>query len=1751
MSALERFIRANDKLVNFEQQLTDSVITDSSIFALEVHRDELKAIWIAIKSLYEKCVDHFDKQETKLADDGREDDSDSDSATGNTDLDSINSRYHASYDTYVRIVSKLNSNIHERGRLPSIAPPNVPTSNFHLPACDTESFRGDYQSWPSFRDMFSAVYVKNSSLSKVQKLFHLRKKTEGEAHEIVKKCPLTNSGFDIAWANLTDRFENKRMLVHSQLRVLLNLATITSESSEGIKGLQRDINSCISCLKLYDVDVSTWDAIFVYICSTKLPRTSLSLWEQSIKNKKDVSKWSELDSFLSSRYQTLETISEISGVPTPNLPHSNCNAKKQNNSSTRKVHSNHAKVSSSQNNPTCNLCIGESHPIRKCPKFLQMNVNDRMSCIKRLNLCINCFAKSHNVKKCKSPYSCFSCHRRHNSLLHNNTLTPVSIDSTPTIHSQVNEELQDPQIQSTSSIDPPGFPLSSEGRIQSCFASHSQNVLLGTALVQITHLGMRYIVRALIDSGSQGTFLSERIFQLLKLPFRPVEAEISGLNGVTSANARKLVNLTVCPRFESDVELNITALVVPQLSGNLPTSPINSSILQQLPGIQLADPMFYQCGRVDMLIGADLFNNILLENVKKNICGSLVAQETVFGWIITGPVVSQSTISSFSTMVSFVTECTLEKQLRRFWEVEDVPQQPMLSQADSFCEALYTETTTRDEDGRYIVALPFRPEFLEGYRILGDSRALAERQFLRNEARLLKNVEQKSMYDSVLYQYEELGHMEKLMQPVSADSSKHYYLPHHAVMKPDSVTTKVRVVFNASCPTSSGISLNDILYPGPTLQNDLAILLLRWRFFRFVFSADIEKMYRQIKVHPKDSCFQRILFRMDPSEPMQDFELKTVTFGVNAAPYLAIRTLQQLAKDSLLSFPHASRIIEQDMYVDDVLTGSHDIHSAIEFRNQLILALDSACFPLRKWTSNSAQLLQDLPKDHLLKEDFLVLDDTSQTKTLGVRWNAKSDCFFFSAPKLSKKPAYTKVDCPYCCPRQDPYAENMVVKGGLGRDYHPLQCLQYWREFLGNYASIESIRIPRWVSFSPTCQIQFHAFCDASEDAYAAVIYTRVHLADNTICVKLLTSKSRVAPVKSISIPKLELCGATLLAEIVHSIVPFLNVNNYEIYKWTDSSILLSWLRKPACHWKVFVANRVTTITNKVGIDNWSHVASKFNPADLASRGVCPQDLLDNQLWWHGPPWLEQPPELWPGQGYEPEETNLEQKSVRVHLAVCPDKVDILERFSCYSRAIKVLCYAFRFYQRTHPTHREHFKYRSTCLTSVEFSRMRNKLIVLAQENFFPETVNALSKHENIPKSSSILNLNPFLDDNGVIRASGRLAFAPSLSYDERFPIIMPYNCQFSRLLVKFVHHLCLHGGNQQVINLVRLQFWIPKLRNLVKSTIHQCKKCVLHKKKIQQQLMAALPPERTTLRRPFHSTGIDFAGPFEIRSFADRGYKINKGYVCVFICFATKAIHLEATSSLSTAAFLAAFQRFVSRRGCPLNVYSDNGTNFIGASKEIAHDFLSSSKSSLLSQFAPQQLSWHFIPPGAPHMGGLWEAGVKSFNTHLKKVSGSFNFTFEEFCTLLSKIEACLNSRPISTISDDPADLNPLTPGHFLTGGPILAPPEPTYDNDPESVVNRWQRVKVLHQNFCQRWKMEYLKELHKRNKWKNPTDNIRIDSIVVIRDENLPPNEWRLGRVIKLHPGKDNRVRVADIYTQKGVITRPVVKLVLLPTQ
>ncbi|XP_075163176.1 uncharacterized protein LOC142235803 [Haematobia irritans] len=348
----------------------------------------------------------------------------------------------------------------------------------------------------------------------------------------------------------------------------------------------------------------------------------------------------------------------------------------------------------------------------------------------------------------------------------------------------------------------------------------------------------------------------------------------------------------------------------------------------------------------------------------------------------------------------------------------------------------------------------------------------------------------------------------------------------------------------------------------------------------------------------------------------------------------------------------------------------------------------------------------------------------------------------------------------------------------------------------------------------------------------------------------------------------------------------------------------------------------------------------------------------------------------------------------------------------------------------------------------------------------------------------------------------------------------------------------------------VQTEYYISRLKPRVKALIHKCKTCLIYKHKPSNQIMAPLPPERCNFSPPFHVTGIDFAGPFELKSSTLRKSPVIKGYVCVFVCFSTKAIHLEVCSDLSSAAFEAAFARFVGRRGLPCRIFSDNGRNFLGASRtllrEFAH-FIKTTSSDISQKYLTHGFEWKFIPPHAPHMGGLWEAAVKSFKTHFKKLAGAHRFTFEQFSTLLARIEGVLNSRPISAMTEDPSDLTALTPGHFLRGSPLLALPEPI--SPKLSLNNKWTKLKALHHQFAIRWKEDYLKAMHKRYKWMSPTPNLKVDELVVVIDDLLPPYEWLLGRITKTHSGSDNKVRVSDIRTASGIITRPIAKLCYLP--
>ncbi|XP_044778557.1 uncharacterized protein LOC123327126 [Drosophila simulans] len=674
----------------------------------------------------------------------------------------------------------------------------------------------------------------------------------------------------------------------------------------------------------------------------------------------------------------------------------------------------------------------------------------------------------------------------------------------------------------------------------------------------------------------------------------------------------------------------------------------------------------------------------------------------------------------------------------------------------------------------------------------------------------------RQQYDSVIQEYLDLGHMKEV--PPTHDSPS-YHLPHHAVLK--------------------------------------------WRYFQYVFSADITKMYRQIWVDPKHTPFQRILFRNKEGD-IRDFELKTVTFGVNCAPFLAIRVLQQLAENVQVPFPNASRIIQQHMYVDDVLAGANSVNEAQSSIRELQAALSASGFPLRKWTSNNKSVLKDVPAEHLLHSEFLDIDAESTPKTLGIRWRAKSDKFYFVPPDIVVEPSYTKREvlsqiarlfdpagwlAPFII-RSKMFMQEIWLQNLGWDDKLPTEMSQRWQSFLDEYSDLNQIRVPRWIWYQPEVIIEHHGFCNASQRAYGAAIYIRVEMGQK-ILTRLLTAKTRVAPVKTVSLPRLELCGAVLLNQMVTAILPHMPSASSDIRCWTDSTIVLAWLRKPACNWTTFVANRVAKITQATPVDCWAHVRSEQNSADLASRGVSLHELAENHLWWHGPEWLQGPRELWPAQSDTLPVTELEQRAVKVHFVKAPS-IDFLERFSKLDKALRVLVYVQRFLKRC----RKGSFLPSSRPTSEEIREAERTLTSIAQRRAYGQELQHLTEKRPLPVSSPLVNLFPFIDQHGLLRACGRLTASKTLQYDERHPILLPYDCRLSRLIVQFTHQITLHGGSQLIVRLIRTKYWIPKIKNLVKAVVNPSKICTIYKKRLQTQLMGDFPTDRVSFSRAFTYTG-------------------------------------------------------------------------------------------------------------------------------------------------------------------------------------------------------------------------------------------------------------------------------------------------------
>lgn len=587
--------------------------------------------------------------------------------------------------------------------------------------------------------------------------------------------------------------------------------------------------------------------------------------------------------------------------------------------------------------------------------------------------------------------------------------------------------------------------------------------------------------------------------------------------------------------------------------------------------------------------------------------------------------------------------------------------------------------------------------------------------------------------------------------------------------------------------------------------------------------------------------------------------------------------------------------------------------------------------------------------------------------------------------------------------------------------------------------------------------------------------------------------------------------------------------------------VVLSWLQSQPSRWRTFVANRVADITRVLNNDRWRHVQSADNAADIATRGIRASDLADFEVWWTGPQWLKKDLEF---IGCDIPKTELELKST-FHTILQEDH-PIWERFSDITRMKRVLAYCRRMSKKEGTGTR--YKY----LTTDELERVLVECIKYYQNLVYGKEVEDLKKTGNVKPRSSLITLSPFLDENEVIRVGGRLQNA-SIADTTKHPIVIPSNQHITKLLINEAHNKTLHGGIQLMMTYVRTKYWVISLKSAVKKCIRICKTCIIHKAKTKNQFMGQLPAMRVNSHRPFLNSGVDYAGPIMMRTSKGRGHHATKGYVCLFVCMATRAIHLEAVTDLTSQAFIAAFRRFVARRGHCSHLWSDNGTNFIGAAKEL-RDLFQRGTDNLAKEVAEllanDGTTAHFIPPRMPSYGGLWEAGVQSAKRHLARVSKDTKLTYEEMSTLLTQIEACLNSRPLCQI--DNTIETPLTPDHFLVGEPLISVPDLNYQHHKINVLTRWQLIQKMTQDFWHKWQTEYLNTLQQRYKWQVTVPSPAVGDIVIVKDENLPPTKWLLGKIKQLHPGADNLVRVITIQCKgNNELKRPLSKVILLPKE
>ncbi|XP_057186686.1 uncharacterized protein LOC130552431 [Triplophysa rosa] len=1387
--------------------------------------------------------------------------------------------------------------------------------------------------------------------------------------------------------------------------------------------------------------------------------------------------------------------------------------------------------------PYCPYCENNDHFLNKCPDIQKLTREEIREWIRVNKRCWKC-GRGHQAVQCDLKKLCDLCHERHLRILHDANARPK--------------------------VEPP--------KTESCLVSsgteilyldrpsvHSR-VLLKVVRVLLRNRDKTLETYAVLDDGSERTMLLAEAADQLGLPKKPEDLALRTIRQEVQTLKGSSVSFSISSPSRPKRTFRITeAFTSRYLALADYTYPI---VCLKKKYRHLADIPLEPFEHVKplLLIGAD-YPHLLtpIEPVRLGPPGGPAAVCTRLGWALQGPAHPiQWTMGARQCLFTSVSPQTeLAQDVEKLWKMDVMPYQTSKlvvrsKQDQEAIELLEAKTRRIRVDGVLRYATPLLRK--RGVPSLRAPKEAVLPSLRSLERRLDRDPRRANEYCAAIHKLVEAGAVRKINPQEASLTEESWYIPHHLV----SHNEKRRLVFNCSYQFQ-GRSLNDALLPGPTLGPSLLGVLLRFREHAVAVSGDIRSMFHQVRLPPEDRALLRFLWRdMKRNEPPDIFEWQVLPFGTACSPCCVTFALQRHARDHGGPDGRVRHSVEQCFYVDNCLQSVPTAEEAKGLVERLREVLAAGGFEIRQWACNVPDVLKHLPGEARSDgmERWLSHNESGLTEpTLGLSWHWETDTLGYKSRPLDYGSLTMRNVYKVLARQYDPlgFISPYTTRAKLivqrmwekPRDWDdpilPSDLQKAWKEWESELPLLSHISLPR--AYVPAhagrsvVSRHIHVFSDASERAYGAVSYLRTEDAQGQIYLAFLAARSRVAPRRQHSIPRLELCGALSAAQLAQTIKKELSISTDGTILWSDSTTVLTWLKSESCRFKVFVGTRIAEIQELTEQSTWRYVDSAQNPADDVTRGKTLTELAMPNRWSQGPTFLLKGPDGWPTwPGVEPKHDTAEYKKLTICGVI--NRAEGPETLPMHSLSWRDMVKSVA--QELHgAAGREP-------LSAADYQQAEMTVFKRVQSECFPEELRHLRAGKALLKSSRILSLSPELDpEEDIIRVGGRLRRAEGLDSVFKHPIVLDPTHLVTKLLIRDYDARLCHPGPERVFAELRRTFWVLRGREAVRKVQHQCEECRRWKSKPLVPKMSDLPGARLRLHKPpFFSTGVDCFGPFHVKL----GRRSEKRWGIIYKCLTTRAVHVDLLHSMDVDSFLMSLRRFIARRGTPAELYSDRGTNFTAGEKELRESFNSMS-SDLQRLLAGQKIDFRFNPPAAPHFGGTWEREIKSVKSALYTVIGAQPVSEEVLHTTLLEVEAILNAKPLGYTSSNVADLDAVTPNVLLMGRLDGSLPPVVYQKSEGLSKRRWRHCQVMADHFWGRFIRDYLPALQRRQKWHDTPTDLIVNSVVLLMDPQFPRALWPVGRVVKVHQSADGHVRSADVRIKDKIYTRPVARLITLP--